>query len=98
MLAHLMLEMALRQRAQTMVAISHMRQRLDALLEDGQTFSRGLSRTGWGAALLCDIPPVWGAGAVELDRQAEQAPASAAPTRNSTWCRSGLAAVCRSLS
>jgi hypothetical protein len=76
--AHLLLEMALvvdgsegrlRLHALTMAAGSHIRQRIDSLLEEGRTFSRGLTRTGWAAVALCAIPVVWGAGAVELDRR-----------------------------
>jgi len=76
--AHLLLEMALvvdgshgrlRQHALTMAAGSHIRQRIDSLLQEGRTFSRGLTWTGWVAVTLCGIPLVFGAGAVELDRR-----------------------------
>ncbi|MBZ5729179.1 MAG: TIGR03435 family protein [Acidobacteriia bacterium] len=76
--ANLLLEMALvvdgahgrlRRHALTMAAGSHIRQRIDALLQEGRTFSRGLSWTAWAAVALCGIPVLWGAGAVELDRQ-----------------------------
>jgi uncharacterized protein (TIGR03435 family) len=76
--ARLLLEMAsavdgsqgrLRSHALTMAAGPHIRQRIDALLEDGRTFSQGLSWTAWVAVALCGLPLVWGAGAVELDRQ-----------------------------
>ena len=75
--AHLLLEMALvvdrsqgrlRHHALTMAACSHLRQRIDALLREGRTFSRGLSRAGWATVALCAIPLIWGAGAVELDQ------------------------------
>jgi uncharacterized protein (TIGR03435 family) len=76
--AHLLLEMALvvdgshgrlRQHALTMASPSHIRRRIDALLQEGRTFSRGLTRMAWAAVMLCGIPLVWAAGAVELDRQ-----------------------------
>jgi uncharacterized protein (TIGR03435 family) len=76
--AHLLLEMALRvdgsqgrlrRHALTMASGSHIRQRIDSLLQEGRTFSRGLTWTGWAAVMLCGIPVVLGAGAVELDRQ-----------------------------
>src|SRR4029077_20503836 len=53
--AQLLLEMAdvvdgsqgrLRQHALSMAARSHIHRRIDSILEDGRTFSRGLSRTG----------------------------------------------------
>jgi len=56
----------LRSHALTMAATSHVRQRIDSILQEGRTFSRGLSRTGWAAVTLCGIPVVLGAGAVEL--------------------------------
>lgn len=77
--ASLLLEMAMvvdgsqgrmRSHALTMAAASHIRRRIDSLLEDGRTFSRGLTRAGWAAVALCGIPLVWSAGAVDLDRQA----------------------------
>ncbi|SPE43530.1 membrane hypothetical protein [Candidatus Sulfopaludibacter sp. SbA3] len=86
--ANLLLEMAmvaehgrLQRRALTMAARSHMRQRIDSLLQEGRTFSQGLTRAGWAAVLLCGIPLVWGAGAVELDPLAAQVqtPAAVAP-------------------
>jgi uncharacterized protein (TIGR03435 family) len=73
--ARLLLEMAcvvdgargrLRQHALTMAAPSHLRRRIDSLLQEGRTFSRGLTWTGWAAVTLCGIPAVLGAGAVEL--------------------------------
>jgi uncharacterized protein (TIGR03435 family) len=76
--ARLLLEMALvvngnrgrmRQHALTMAAASHIRQRIDSLLREGRTFSRGLTWTAWSAVTLCGIPLVWGAGVVDLDRQ-----------------------------
>jgi beta-lactamase regulating signal transducer with metallopeptidase domain len=76
--AHLLLEMALvvdgsqgrlRRHALTMAAASYIRQRIDSLLQEGRTFSRGLTWTGWAAVTLCGIPLVFGAGAVELNRQ-----------------------------
>jgi uncharacterized protein (TIGR03435 family) len=75
--AQLLLEMAqvvdgshgrLREHALTIAASSHIRQRIDSILEDGRTFSRGLSRSSRAALALCAIPMVLGAGAVTLDR------------------------------
>lgn len=75
--AHLLLEMAstvdhslgrLRCHALTMAAPSHLRRRIDSLLQEGRTFSRGLTWAGWAALTLCGIPLVFGAGAVDLDR------------------------------
>jgi uncharacterized protein (TIGR03435 family) len=76
--ANLLLEMArvvdrsqgrLRHHALTMAAGSHIRRRIDSLLQEGRTFSRGLTWIGWAAVMLCGIPVVFGAGAVELDRR-----------------------------
>ena len=62
--ADLLLEMALvvdgsqgrlRRHALTMAAGSHIRQRIDSLLQEGRTFSRGMSRAGWAAVALCGI-------------------------------------------
>jgi uncharacterized protein (TIGR03435 family) len=84
--AHLLLEMALvvdesqgrlRYHAFTMAAASHIRQRIDSLLQEGRTFSRGLTRKGWAAVTLCAIPLVWATGAVEW--VAEARPAQTAP-------------------
>jgi uncharacterized protein (TIGR03435 family) len=76
--ARVLLEMAcavdgahgrLRQHALTMAASSHIRQRIDSLLREGRTFSRGLTWTGWAAVALFGIPVLLGAAAVTLDRQ-----------------------------
>ena len=76
--ADLLLEMAavvdgsqgrLRRHALTMAASSHIRQRIDSLLQEGRTFSRGLTWTGWAAVMLCGIPLVLGAGAVQFARR-----------------------------
>jgi bla regulator protein blaR1 len=76
--ARLLLDMArvvdgsqgrLRQHALTMAAGSHLRRRIDSILQEGRTSSRGLTWTGWAAIALCGIPVVLGAGAVTLDRQ-----------------------------
>jgi uncharacterized protein (TIGR03435 family) len=81
--AQLLLEMAqvvdrshgrLRQHALTMAASSHIRQRIDSILEDGRTFSRGLSRTSRAALALCAIPMVLAAGAVTLDQPLPRLP------------------------
>jgi len=76
--ARILLEMAgvvnraqgrLRYHAITMAAGSHIEQRIDALLRDGQRFSRGLTRKGWAALMLGGIPVILGAATVELDRR-----------------------------
>ncbi len=76
--ARLLLDMArvvdqsqgrLRSHALTMAATLHIRQRIDSILQEGRTFSRGLTWSGWAAVTLCGIPAVFGAGAIALDRQ-----------------------------
>ncbi len=76
--AHILLEMAsvvdgshgrMRCHALTMAAGSHIRRRIDLVLEEGRTFSRGLTWAGWTAVLLCGVPLVLCAGAVELAHQ-----------------------------
>jgi uncharacterized protein (TIGR03435 family) len=76
--ADLLLEMAavvdgsqgrLRRHALTMAAGSHIRQRIDSLLQEGRTFSRGLTWAGWAAVMLGGIPLVLCAGAVQLARR-----------------------------
>jgi uncharacterized protein (TIGR03435 family) len=59
----------LRGHALTMAAGSHIGQRINSLLKEGRTFSRGLSRAGWAAVALCGVPLIWGAGAVTLERR-----------------------------
>jgi len=81
--AQLLLEMAqvvdgshgrLRQHALTMAASSHIRQRIDSILVDGRTFSRGLTRTARSALALCAIPMVLAAGAVTLEQPLPRLP------------------------
>ena len=80
--ANVLLEMAsvrtesqgrLRCHALTMAAGSHIRQRIESLLqdrrEDGSAFSRGLTWSGWMALMLCGVPLALCAGAVELAHQ-----------------------------
>jgi uncharacterized protein (TIGR03435 family) len=76
--AHLLLEMAsvvdgshgrLQYHALTMASRSHIRQRIESLLQDGRIFSPGLTRASWLALVLCGIPVVWSAGAVDLESQ-----------------------------
>ena len=80
--AKLLLEMAnvadgsggrLRYHALTMAARSHLCQRIESLLilQDGRVFSLGITRMGWTAVILCAIPLVVCAGAVELEHQAQ---------------------------
>jgi len=61
----------LRYPALTMAAGSHIRQRIESLLivPEGRTFSRGITRMGWAGVILCGIPLVVCAGAVELEHQ-----------------------------
>jgi len=81
--AHLLLEMAkvvegshgrLRSHALTMAASSQIRKRVESILQEGRTFSRGLTGTGWAALALCGIPAVFGAGAIGLKHQAPLPP------------------------
>ncbi len=81
--AQLLLEMAevvdgshgrLRRHALTMAASSHIRRRIDSILEDGRTFSRGLSRTARAALALCAIPMVLAAGAITFDQPLPRLP------------------------
>src|ERR1700744_2561260 len=73
--ARLLLDMAavvdrsqgrLRRHALTMAAGSHIRSRIDAILTEGRTFSRGLSGKARAAIVLCGVPLVFSAGAIEL--------------------------------
>jgi uncharacterized protein (TIGR03435 family) len=73
--ANILLEMAsvvdtshgrMRYHARTMASGSHIRRRIDLVLQEGRTFSRGLTWAGWTALLLCGIPVVLCAGAVDL--------------------------------
>jgi uncharacterized protein (TIGR03435 family) len=75
--ARLLVEMAsvidgsqrrLRYHALTMAAAPHLRQRVDSLMAEGRTFSRGLGRAGWATVLVCGVPLLLGAGAVELKK------------------------------
>jgi uncharacterized protein (TIGR03435 family) len=87
--ARLLLDMAqvvdgahgrLREHALTMAASSHLRQRIDSLLQEGRTFSRGLTWTGWAAIAVGGIPVMLGAGAIGLEhRQALQAQVRQSP-------------------
>lgn len=74
--ASLLLEMAqavdgahgrLRVQAFSMAASSHLRQRVESILENGRTFHQGLSWTALAAVALCGIPVVLGAGTLVLD-------------------------------
>lgn len=81
--ARLLLEMAsvvdrsggrLRPLALTMAAPSHMGRRIEALLEEGRTFSRGLSRMAVLWMALGAIPVLFAAGALQVDRRTIPAP------------------------
>jgi uncharacterized protein (TIGR03435 family) len=67
----------LRGHALTMAAASHIRQRVEALLRPGRSFSPGLSRTGRTVLAACAIPLVFATGAVEIEQQTAQTPAGA---------------------
>jgi uncharacterized protein (TIGR03435 family) len=76
--ARLLLEMAsvvdrshgrLRDYALTMAATSNLQQRMDALLQNGRRFSRGMTANGWAVLMLCGVPVILGAAALELDRR-----------------------------
>ena len=76
--ARLLVEMAsvmdgshsrLRSHALTMAAAPHLRKRVDSLMAEGRTFSRGLTRTGWLAIAVCGIPLVLAAAVVEVKKQ-----------------------------
>jgi uncharacterized protein (TIGR03435 family) len=79
--ARLLVEMAqvvdgshgrLRGHALTMAAGSHIRQRVESILQERRVFSRGLNWTGWAAIALCGVPVIWGAGAVTLEHRLAQ--------------------------
>jgi len=53
----------------TMAGPSHLRQRIDAILDDHRTLSLGLSRTAWSFVLLGGIPLVLFAGVAELEHR-----------------------------
>ena len=55
--------------ALAMAQPSHIRRRIEAVLDESRTASRGLTRTGWAAVLLCGLPVVYGAGAIRLEPQ-----------------------------
>jgi uncharacterized protein (TIGR03435 family) len=59
----------LRKHALTMAAGSHLAQRIELIHQEGRTFSRGLSWTGWAAIGMCGLPVMLGAGTVQLQRQ-----------------------------
>ena len=72
--AALLLEMARtvdgsRGRAQafSMAASSHLRRRIDSILDEGRMFSRGMSRTAWALIGLCGVPAVLAACTVMFD-------------------------------
>jgi uncharacterized protein (TIGR03435 family) len=53
--------------AVTMAASYHISRRIESLLREGRTFSRGLTRAGSAAMALCAIPVILAAAGVELD-------------------------------
>ena len=58
--------------ALTMAAPSRISQRIERLLEEGRAFSRGLSWRALGTLVLCAVPAVVMAAAIDLDRQPAQ--------------------------
>lgn len=56
----------LRHHVLTMAASSYIGRRIEALTAEGRTFSRGLTKFGWAAVMLCGVPCVVGVGAVSL--------------------------------
>ena len=76
--AQVLLEMAsvvdgsqgrLRYHTLTMAAGSHIGRRIETLLEEGRTFSQGLSWKGWTAVAVIGMTVVTGAGAIEFDHR-----------------------------
>jgi beta-lactamase regulating signal transducer with metallopeptidase domain len=52
-----------------MAAATHIRQRIDSILQEGRTFSRGLSSAGWAMVVLGSLSALLGAGSVQLERR-----------------------------
>jgi uncharacterized protein (TIGR03435 family) len=76
--ARLLVEMALtvdsthgrlRSHALTMASGSHIRRRVECLLDESRAVSRGLSRGARIAIALCALPAVWGAATIDLQKQ-----------------------------
>src|ERR1700730_11059765 len=57
-----------------MAAATHIRQRIDWILQDGRSFSRGLNRAGWAVVVLSSLSALLGAGSVRLERQPVELP------------------------
>jgi hypothetical protein len=52
-----------------MAAATHIRRRIDSILQEGRTFSRGVSGAGWAMVALGSLSALLGAGSVQLERQ-----------------------------
>jgi Ca-activated chloride channel family protein len=48
---------------------SHIRRRIDSILDETRAISHGLTRSGWGALLLSGVSVIYCAGAVQLEHQ-----------------------------
>jgi beta-lactamase regulating signal transducer with metallopeptidase domain len=103
--ARLLLEMAavveqskgrLRCHALTMAAGPHIRRRIDSILREERTFSRGLTRTGWAALAVCVIPAVFAAGAA-LESSRARLDRTKTAGAEASVARSGRAGACACL-
>jgi beta-lactamase regulating signal transducer with metallopeptidase domain len=52
-----------------MAAATHIRRRIDSILQEGRTFSSGLTGAGWAMVALGSLSALLGAGSVQLERQ-----------------------------
>ncbi len=52
-----------------MAAATHIRRRIDSILQEGRTFSRGMSGAGWAMVVLGSLSALLGAGSIQLERQ-----------------------------
>ncbi len=59
--------------AVAMARRSQVRQRVEAILDESRRLSRGMTKAGWAAVLLCAVPLAYGAAAVRFEQA--QAPA-----------------------
>jgi Ca-activated chloride channel family protein len=55
--------------ALSMAAGSHLRRRIDAILDERRRVRVGLPRVAWIVVLFCSVAIIYGAGAIRLDRQ-----------------------------
>ncbi len=52
-----------------MAAATHIRRRIDSILQDGRSFSRGVSGAGWAMVVLGSLTALLGVGSVQLERE-----------------------------